>query len=420
LDEVVQLVRVAAGMGESSDRAGVDAAVAACRRLRSWCDGVEVRAARQLQAMGTFPEAALAEAAQVSMFEAARVVDRAAATEAMPVFDQRLRDGRVTGAQVDALGRALRRLGDAGDELAGRAGFLAAVAERSTAAEFERTVRQEVQRIERRQGDDGSDRLERQRRAARLRTWTDAGSGMWCVRGEFDPATGSKLAARLQKVTDALFAERAPSTAPADPRERQDHLRALAFAELAEHGPAAGAGSGSGVRTRWRSDVLHVVHSRCQCRPDRAGVAAGVRGGSVVSDAELPTVALADLIDDPTTRLWTAHVDGTEVLSGPAPWGLGRSQRTASLIQRAILRGWYRGCAIPGCTVAFEHCTIHHVRWWRHFGLTDLDNLLPVCELHHHRVHDGGWLLKLTPGRDLTVTLPNGRPMHGGVDPPPW
>jgi hypothetical protein len=50
----------------------------------------------------------------------------------------------------------------------------------------------------------------------------------------------------------------------------------------------------------------------------------------------------------------------------------------------------------------------HHVIWWRNGGLTDLANLLPLCERHHHRVHDDGWQLSLDPDRTLTITYPDG------------
>jgi predicted restriction endonuclease len=37
-----------------------------------------------------------------------------------------------------------------------------------------------------------------------------------------------------------------------------------------------------------------------------------------------------------------------------------------------------RGCRFPGCgTAAFTQA--HHIRWWRHGGRTDLDNLLLIC-----------------------------------------
>ena len=56
----------------------------------------------------------------------------------------------------------------------------------------------------------------------------------------------------------------------------------------------------------------------------------------------------------------------------------------------------------------------HHVWWWEHGGPTDLDNLLPICNRHHHCVHDHGWKLKLLPDRTLEITLPDGETMTTG------
>ena len=41
-------------------------------------------------------------------------------------------------------------------------------------------------------------------------------------------------------------------------------------------------------------------------------------------------------------------------------------------------------------------------------GLTDIDQLIPICNKHHHLVHEGGWQLHLAPDRTLTITQPGG------------
>ena len=57
----------------------------------------------------------------------------------------------------------------------------------------------------------------------------------------------------------------------------------------------------------------------------------------------------------------------------------------------------------------FTATRIHHIRFWtEHHGSTDLDNLLPVCERHHHDIHDNGWTLTMTPDRVATWTRPDG------------
>ena len=69
---------------------------------------------------------------------------------------------------------------------------------------------------------------------------------------------------------------------------------------------------------------------------------------------------------------------------------------------------------MPGYSVGFDNCQIHHLRWFRNLGNTDICNLLPVCNKHHHLVHEGGWHLGLDERRNLTVTYPDGSIMTTG------
>jgi hypothetical protein len=87
---------------------------------------------------------------------------------------------------------------------------------------------------------------------------------------------------------------------------------------------------------------------------------------------------------------------------------VGREQRLANRAQRRALRAMYRTCAYPGCQVGFDACRIHHVHWWEKLGPTALENLLPLCSVHHHLVHEGGWSLTLQPDRTITLHRPDG------------
>ena len=94
---------------------------------------------------------------------------------------------------------------------------------------------------------------------------------------------------------------------------------------------------------------------------------------------------------------------------------VGRSARTANRAQRRALRAMHRTCAHPECTVTFEACRIHHVTpWLQPAGDTNIDNLAPLCETHHHLVHEGGWSLTMTPDRTATWTRPDGTHHHTG------
>jgi hypothetical protein len=83
---------------------------------------------------------------------------------------------------------------------------------------------------------------------------------------------------------------------------------------------------------------------------------------------------------------------------------LGRTVRTASAAQRRAVATRDRGCSVPGCHALPERCDVHHVRWWRHGGATDLDNLALVCGRHHADIHAGIWTLEMIDG------IPHGIP----------
>jgi hypothetical protein len=250
--------------------------------------------------------------------------------------------------------------------------------------EFRRRVDMEAKRL---LADDGMERLERQRRNTRLSTWVDP-DGMWNLRGRFDPVTGVKLSAKLDTAVEALFAERTPDTAPDDPIDKQHHLRALALVHLMD-GAAGGGKTG-------RAEFVAVID-------------ADAPAGAVVEwsiPVEIPTRVLADLAGEADVH--AVVVRNGVVLYAPGEVDLGRATRLANRAQRRALRAMYRTCAIPGCSVHFDRCHLHHIVWWRHDGRTDLANLLPVCTKHHGRIHHDGWIIELGPHRELTLRLPDG------------
>jgi hypothetical protein len=75
------------------------------------------------------------------------------------------------------------------------------------------------------------DRLARQRRNVRARSWVDA-EGMWNLAAKFDPVTGVRVAARIDAMVQAMFAETVPDECPTDPIEKQRYLAAHATARL--------------------------------------------------------------------------------------------------------------------------------------------------------------------------------------------
>jgi hypothetical protein len=377
----------------SAGRCERESALVEVRRVRAWLDASEADLVRGLAAEVSFPEQSIAESSKGSLSQASSVMERAATLESTPAIAAALDRGAVTAGHVDAITRAGKTLDPSQrEELLGRVDALAAVAERASQAEFARRVRDEARRL---QVADGMDTLERQRRATSLRSWVDV-EGMWTLKARFDPLTGVRLDARIRESLEALFATSTPETCPTDPGAKQDHLRALALADLVLTG---GTASKPG-----RPDYVVVVEA------DTAD-ASGPRTEFSIP-VEIPWRVLAELAGG--ADLHTVVVRNGVVVHAPGNLNLGRSTRLANRAQRRALRGLYATCAIPGCGVHYDHCKLHHVIWWRHGGGTDLDNLLPVCSRHHHKIHDFGWEVTLGPNRELTLRFPDGTTQSTG------
>jgi hypothetical protein len=388
VEHVQQVAAVRAN--DTAGRADLEAAMRSIGRLQSWLAGTKAAVTSKLAAQVSFPEQTIAECTRGTTRDAIKDKERADTLATAPSLASALEHAAVSAGHVDEVTRATKQLeGEQREELLERLeqGGLLDVAAVASVEDWRRRLALEVKSIRR---DDGMDRLERQRRASRLRTWTDA-EGMWCISGKFDPVTGVRLAARLDGAVDALFAEATPDTCPADPIEKQHHLRALALAEMLD---GAGAGGRPG-----RPEFVVVVDTS---QSDGAG-------GSVVDwgiPVEVPGRVLAELAGEGEVHV--VVVRNGVVLHAPGELDLGRTTRLANRAQRRALRAMYATCAVPGCSVRFDRCKIHHAVWWRNGGRTDLANLLPVCAHHHSKIHDDGWDVVLGPNRELTVRFPDG------------
>ena len=391
--EVQSLVeRVAAVSSDCVDWGVLQAAVGEVRRLRSWVDGREVLLARLVAEVSSFPEKSLSEAARTSLRDAERVLERAGTVGRIPAVEVSLDAGRLSGGHVDVLTRVLRQL-EPGvrSKLVDAAPYLVILGEQVSVDEFARTVRAEARRLE--CDSDGLDRLERQRRAVRLNSWTDRDSGMrrWGI--AWDPQTAVRLEGRLDAQVEALFHDRPPEGCPTDLLEKQSYLRAQALLAMLD---------GKGVRLGRPEIIVVVDHT--------TGAAEPVVDWGI--DVELPQRVLDDLYQ--TATVHTVVVRNGTVIEAPGALNLGRTTRLANRAQRRALRGLYATCAIPGCCVRYGRTKLHHVIWWRYGGRSDLDNFLPVCEKHHQHIHNDGWLVSLGPNRELTITLPDGQIMTTG------
>ena len=386
IERAERVMSVRADHGAPAD--SVKSALRAVSELRSFLASADADLAGRLRALSPFAEPEIAEVSRESLAAASKVIERGATLSAVAGFADALDDARVTAGHVDAVTRGAKALEpEQRRELFDRVEGLVDEAAGLSVAEFGRRVRREADQV---RADDGMARLQRQRRATSMSTWTDD-EGMWNVRGRFDPVTALSVSAAMDRAVETQFAEGVPGSCPSDPIEKQKHLRALAFARLVEGGAGAGRPG--------RAEFVAVIDVDAPAVAGSAAVAWPI-------PIDVPGRVLASLVADADVH--AVVVRNGVVLHAPGNLNLGRSTRLANRPQRRALRGLYSTCAIPGCATVYDRCKLHHVVWWRNGGSTDLANLLPVCTKHHHDIHDNGWNLHLGPNRELTVTLPDG------------
>ncbi len=409
---------------EGADAPAIRSAMVAVRQITAWADAQNAALIGQLSAVDSFPEMSIAEVSKGSLSDAAKIKERADTLEAAPSIAGALESGSITAGHVDAVTRGSNRLEPSQrEEFVERAESLVGVAAAGSIDEFARRLNLEIKQM---QSDDGEKLLIRQRRDARLSSWTD-NDGMWNLRGRFDPVTGIRLAGRIDNTVQTLAAEHTPELCPSDPIEKSKFLAAHALDRLLGRDAVPDVGGSSwpaispvdiGRRTG-RAEFVAVIDAdapaTCDCGATTTATSVDWR-----IPVEVPPRVLAELAAE--ADVIGVVVRNGVVLHAPGEMNLGRGTRLASRDQRRSLRGLYRGCAVPGCPVGFDRCKIHHVIWWRHGGRTDLDNLLPVCSKHHSRLHADGWLLELGPHRESSrspcLTVGSCRPGLRDATPP--
>ena len=186
---VCERMRAVASVRTSTDadRSALEGGLRSIAVVRSWLTAAEADLASRLADVSSFPEQAIAEAARGSHGEASRALERAGTLGGVPALADALDDGDVTAGHVDAVTKVAKGLeGTQRDRLLERADRLVGLARHGSVNDFRKRLEREAESL---RSDDGSVRFERQKRAARLRRWTDA-DGMWCLQGRFDPLTG--------------------------------------------------------------------------------------------------------------------------------------------------------------------------------------------------------------------------------------
>ena len=317
----------------------------------------------------------------VSAKEAQLKERRAKTLDQAPSLADALANGKIGAEHADALANATLRLDDdiKASLFDGQAD-LAADAVRMTPEEFAKNCRDMVRLLER---DAGVERAERQRRETRLSKKIDA-EGMYVLNARLHPELGNVVFNALDAETAALV------KAGGDRTVDRSQVAAEALANLVTGGHQAARATEAEIRVHIDEHTAATgeLHEHSICEYD---------DGTPIPPASVLRLMCSGVIVPIIT-----NADGNVL-------NVGRQQRIANRAQRRALRAMYRTCAFHGCDITFNRCEIHHIRPWEIGGLTDLDNLLPLCSRHHHLVHEAQWTLQLAPDRTLTIRQPNGQ-----------
>lgn len=147
---------------------------------------------------------------------------------------------------------------------------------------------------------------------------------------------------------------------------------------------AVAAGQGwSATERAWFVDALH-----------RHGT------GVTADGAEIDATAMATLTCDSVIQ--------RVLLAGSKVLDLGREVRSATASQRRAIIARDRHCRAPGCRTRPRHCDVHHVDHWIHGGRTDVDRMVLLCGTHHREFHKPGYRMELDPQAVFTVHSPKG------------
>lgn len=356
--------------------------------LKAWCDARQVRATRRQRALAAEgraadPRSSLSQHGRQSSKDAKASTDREAVCSAMPGFEDGLGSGAVSAGHVDAIAAATRDLDEpAAAEFVAEADTLLDEATRQSVDVFAKGCRDLARSIRsRHDAQSDVDELEQQREASKISRWVDRETGLHKTLIELDPVADREFWSAVQRERGRLRSRTTSRTMSWD--------RLTVDALLASIGP-------TGTRGRRmpslvvHTDVTTLVqgrHGRTLCETD--------------SGAPVPVATMRRLACDADIVPVVLNGDGVVLDEG-------RSKRLATAEQRAAIEAMQVTCSHPGCTVTIDDCRIHHLDPWSRGGLTDLNRMAPLCEPHHHLVHEGGWSFEMTPERVATWTRPDG------------
>lgn len=200
----------------------------------------------------------------------------------------------------------------------------------------------------------------------------DNGDGTWTGKFEIPELHAHLLKTALERLSSPRRHSRTKDGRPVEDESVHGQGKGYmawmgaALCELLEHLPEHGHG---------RSSFTVVVHV------DEEKLRSGVGAATLETGASLSNEEVRRLLCEASVMPMT--MGGRSL-----PLDLGRASRLFTKAQAIALSALHETCAAQGCDRPFAWCELHHRVPWAEGGPTDLDNAVPLCGYHHHRVHD--------------------------------
>ena len=322
----------------------------------------------------------LADGAGLSRHDARSQVRTAQVIDAAPSVRDAVESGQVSAANAKRLADAIEKTG--ADTVEADPDLLA----KAQTMRPEQFIGEARRWTADRQSDGGAADYRRLRAKRRVRVW-DGDDGMVHLHGEFDPATGHRIANRLRADARHLLdtdKEHAAAAGGGDFERRSfDQCMADALDNLTS---GAGADTGSGKPF---ADICVVAHVDDSTGELIAELPDGIR---------LPQPVLEQLSCN-------AKITGAIYDRQGKPIWRTQARRTVTEAQWQLLIARWGGCFHCGANPGI--CQGHHIEPASQGGPTKLDNLVPACWSCHHRIHHDGWQIRKKPDGHHTLHPPD-------------
>ena len=355
--------------------------------LVAWCEARQVRATRRQRALAdegraADPQSSLCRDGRQSCKDAKAAAERERVCTSMPGFEEALEHGAVSSGHVDAIANATKNLDDpAAAEFIGEAESLLADATTLGVDAFAKSCRDMARSIRsRRDAQADVNELERQRAASKISRWVDRETGMHKTLIELDPISDRQFWSAVQRERGSLRSRTSTHDRSWDRLTVDGLLAAVAGSPV---GPSGG------------SLIVHIDVGTLTDGPHADGSCELDNGDPVPIETMRRLACDAGIIP--------VVLNGAGVVLDQ-----GRTRRLATAEQRTAIEAMQQTCSHPDCTVTIDDCRIHHIDPWRSGGRTDLARMAPLCEPHHHLVHEGGWRFDMSADRVATWTRPDG------------